>query len=155
MLRRRRRKQQQRKCGWSWCRRQHHLTTCFGALGGDARFGGIDSTDSGDGHVSGGDRHSKAGKGSITVAGGGCVGSSTSGDSGEGDGGAASDEKHPAAASQAQPSVRAGGILAGGGGSTFEWDLEPAQRLESAIACSFVRKAAGQAQAAQPPLQIA
>ena len=75
---------------------------------------------------------------------------STSGDSGEGDGGAASDEKHPAAASQAQPPVRAGGILAWGGGSTFEWDLEPAQRLESAIACSFVRKAAGQA---QPPLQ--
>jgi hypothetical protein len=39
--------------------------------------------------------------------------------------------------------------LAGGGGSTFEWDLESAQRLESAIACSLVRKAAGQA---QPPL---
>ena len=58
----------------------------------------------------------------------------------------------PAAASQAQPPVRAGGILTGGGGSTFEWDLEPAQRLESAIACSFVRKAAGQA---QPPLQSA
>ncbi len=47
--------------------------------------------------------------------------------------------------------IRAG-ILAGGGGSIFEWDLESAQSLESAIACSFVRKAAGQA---QPPLQSA
>ena len=49
--------------------------------------------------------------GSITVAGGGCVGRSTSGDSGEGDGGAASDKKHPAAASQAQPPVRAAASL--------------------------------------------